>query len=129
MNQNLSFLYYFMFQFLLIQGDIVYLDSLNHTANEIQETFYENFYQIDQITEIQILTNNMYFILNETTKMKKNMSLISLGINNSLIIENSSLLIENAFFELKGFTLKLRNFKNENSIFMFSRNCSLIFEV
>ena len=118
-----------MFHFFLIQGDIVYIDSLNHTANDIQEIFYENFYQIEQITEIQILTNNMYFILNETTKMKKNLSLISFGINNSLIIENSSLLIENTIFELIGFTLKLRNFNNENYIFMFSRNGSLIFEV
>ena len=128
MNQNLKFFYYFMFHFLFIQGDIVYIDSLNQTANDIQETFYENFYKLDQITEIRISTNNMYFILNETTKMKKDLSLISLGMNNSLIIENSSLLIENAFFELIGFTLKLQNFNNENSIFMFS-NGSLILEV
>lgn len=131
MNQNWTFFYYFMFNYLLIQGDIVYIGigSLNQTDIDMQETFNENFYQIDKVTDIRILTNNMHFVLNETAKIGKNLSLISLGMNNSLIIEDCSLLIENTFFEVKGFSLNLKSVNTQNLIFMVSTNGSLILEV
>ena len=118
-----------MFHFFLIQGDIVYIGSLNQTDIDMQENFYKNFYQIDKVTDIRILTNNMHFVLNETAKIRKDLSLISLGMNNSLIIEECSLLIENTIFEVKGFSLNLKSLNTQNFIFMVSRNGSLILEV
>ena len=129
MNQNWIFFYYLMFHSLFIQGDIVYIGSLNQTDIDMQENFYKNFYQIDKVTDIRILTNNMHFVLNETAKIRKDLSLISLGMNNSLIIEECSLLIENTIFEVKGFSLNLKSLNTQNFIFMVSRNGSLILEV
>ena len=118
MNQNWIFFYYLMFHSLFIQGDIAYIGSLNQTDIDMQENFYKNFYQIDKVTDIRILTNNMHFVLNETAKIRKDLSLISLGMNNSLIIEECSLLIENTIFEVKGFSLNLKSLNTQNIIFM-----------
>lgn len=129
MIQKWRFFYYYMFYTHLFHANIVYIDSLSQNASEMQDNFYENFYQFDNITDIQILINNMTFILNETFKLEKNLSLISLGMNNSLIIKNCSLLIQNTSFKMKGFSLTLLNLDIESSIFMVSGDGMLILEV
>ena len=129
MIQKWKFLYYFMFSTHLFQANIVYIDSLSQNASEMQDYFYENFYKLDNITDIQILINNMTFILNETFKLAKSLSLISLGMNNSLILKNCSLAIQNTSFAIQGFSLTLLNLDIESSIFLVSGNGSLVLEV